>query len=103
MVKTKLKYVIPTFFTCFSKFSPRSRAPKGSWAGATHESLCALNRVQKWGRSSPTRCFAASKLIVTPCATSWSLGTCLIAKVTARVTHMVICVFHASVTYPRCK
>ena len=58
MVKTKLKYVIPIFFTCFSKFSPRSRAPKGSWAGATHESLWARNRVQKWGRSSPTRCFA---------------------------------------------
>ncbi len=58
MVKTKLKYVIPTFLTCFSKFSPRSRAPKGGWAGATHESLWARNRVQKWGRSSPTRCFA---------------------------------------------
>src|ERR1700681_1953429 len=62
MVKTKLKYVIPTFFTCFSKFSPRSRAPKGSWAGATHDSLWARNRVQKWGRSSPTRCFARGQI-----------------------------------------
>jgi len=45
----------------------------------------------------------ASKLIVAPCATSCSLGTCSIAKVTAQVTHMVICVFHAPVTFPRCK
>ena len=61
-MKTKLKYVIPTFFTCFSKFSPRSRAPKGSWAGATHESLWARNRVQKWGRSSPLRSFARAQI-----------------------------------------
>jgi len=45
----------------------------------------------------------ASKLIVAPCATSCPLRTCSIAKVTARVTHMVICVFHAPVTFPRCK
>jgi hypothetical protein len=31
------------------------------------------------------------------------LGICSIAKVTARVTHMVICVFHSPVTSPRCK
>jgi len=36
------------------KLIPRST----DWAGATHESLWARNRVQKWGRSSPTRCFA---------------------------------------------
>jgi hypothetical protein len=45
----------------------------------------------------------ASKLIVAPCATSCSLGPCSSGKVTARVTHMVICVFHAPVTFPRCK
>jgi len=28
------------------------------WAGATHDSLWPRNRVQKWGRSSPSRCFA---------------------------------------------
>ena len=28
------------------------------WAGATQASLWPRNRVQKWGRSSPTRCFA---------------------------------------------
>src|SRR6266436_4232275 len=37
-----------------------------------------------------------SKLIVAPSATSCSLGICSIAKVTARVTNMVICVFHAA-------
>jgi hypothetical protein len=40
----------------------------------------------------------APKLIVAPGAKSCSLGTCTIAKVTARVTQMVICVFHAPVT-----
>ena len=28
------------------------------WAGATHDSLWPRNRVQKWGRSSPTQGFA---------------------------------------------
>jgi hypothetical protein len=40
------------------------------------------------------------KLIVAPCATSCSLGTCSIAEVTARVTRMVIFVFHAHFTFP---
>ena len=53
MVKTKLKYVIPTFFTCFSKFSPRPRAPKGSWAGATHESLLGTEPCAKVGSLQP--------------------------------------------------
>jgi hypothetical protein len=58
MLKTKLKYVIPTFFTCFSKFSPRSRAPKGSWAGATPSITLGTEPCPKVGRSSPSRCFA---------------------------------------------
>jgi hypothetical protein len=41
----------------------------------------------------------ASKLIDAPCATSCSLDTCSMAKVTASVMHIVICVFHAPVTY----
>jgi hypothetical protein len=45
----------------------------------------------------------ASKLIVAPCASSCYLGTCSIAMVTARVTHMVIFVFHAHITSARCK
>jgi hypothetical protein len=45
----------------------------------------------------------ASKLIVAPGTITCPLGTCSIAKVTARVTHKVICVFHAHVTSPRCK
>ena len=47
------------------------------------------------------RVLPASKLIVAPCATSCCLGTCSIAKVTARVTRMVIFVFHAHFTFPR--
>jgi hypothetical protein len=42
----------------------------------------------------------ASKLIAAPCASSCSLGTCSVAKVTARVTGMVIFVFHAHFTFP---
>ena len=43
----------------------------------------------------------ASKLSILACATSYSLGICPIAKVNARVTGRVICVFHAPVTSPR--
>jgi hypothetical protein len=32
------------------------------WAGATRTSLWPRNRVQKWGRSSPTRCFACVQI-----------------------------------------
>ncbi len=49
------------------------------------------------------RVLPASKLIVGPCATSCTLGTCSSAKVTVRVTQMVICVFQAHFTFPRCK
>ena len=69
MVKTKLKCVIPTFFTCFPQILT-ARIERSFLLG---------------------------------CATTGPLGTCLIAKVTARVTDMVIRVFHAPVTFPRCK
>ena len=58
MVKTKLKYVIPTFFTCFVQILTARTERNSCWAGATHESLWPRNRVQKWGRSSPTQGFA---------------------------------------------
>jgi hypothetical protein len=61
MEKTKLKEVIPTFFICFAaspRFTPREPNETACWAGATHESLWPRNRVQKWGRSSPTQDFA---------------------------------------------
>jgi len=58
MVKTKLKYVIPTFFTCFVQILTARTERNACWAGATHESLWPRNRVQKWGRSSPTQGFA---------------------------------------------
>jgi hypothetical protein len=58
MVKTKLKYVIPTFFTCFVQILTARTERNSCWAGATHESLWPRNRAQKWGRSSPTHGFA---------------------------------------------
>src|SRR5436309_15317285 len=101
MVKTKLKYVIRTFFTCFVQIL----------TARTEEILVGLERptshfghgtVCKSGVApAQHRVLPASKLIVAPCATSCSLGTCSIAKVTARVTHMVIFVFHAHFTFPR--
>jgi hypothetical protein len=57
---------------------------------------------EKWGRSSPTRCHSEAILTIPSCATSSPSGTCSIGKVNARVTHRVICVFHAPVTFPRC-
>ncbi len=45
----------------------------------------------------------ASKLIVAPCGTTSNWDTCLIAKVNAKVTDRVICVFHAPVTLTRCR
>jgi hypothetical protein len=62
MVKTKLKYVIPTFFTCFTQILAARTQRISCWAGATHDSLWAQNRVQKWGRSSPTECFARGQI-----------------------------------------
>jgi hypothetical protein len=61
----------------------------------------ARNRAQKWGRSSPTRCHPAAIFPIPLCATSSLVGTCKMAKVSARVTDMVICVFHAPFTFPR--
>jgi hypothetical protein len=45
----------------------------------------------------------AAKLVVAPYATACPLGTYSIAKVTARVTDVVICLSHAPVTLSRCK
>ncbi len=53
MVKTKLKYVIPTFFTCFAKFSPRAPKEVSCWAGATHGSLLGTEPCTKVGSLQP--------------------------------------------------
>jgi hypothetical protein len=58
MVKTKLKYVIPTFFTCFVQMLTARTERNSCWAGATP-----LLHTVPWpkclvGRPSPTRCFA---------------------------------------------
>jgi hypothetical protein len=103
MVKTKLKYVIPTFFTCIVQIL--TGAPKEILVGLErptshfgHGSVCESGVAPAQHRVLP-----ASKVIVAACATSCSLGTCSIAKVTSRVTHLLIFVFHARVTFLRCK
>jgi len=103
MVKTKLKYVIPTLFSCFVQIL----------SARTEEIFVGLERpTSHFGHAivcesgvapAQLRVFPASKLIVAPCRSSCSFGTCSIAKVTARVTRMVIRVFHAHFTFPRCK
>jgi|SRR5579859_5215336 len=102
MVKTKLKYVIPTFFTCFVQILTARTEEILVGLDRIHESLWPRNRVQKWGPPVQHRVLPASKLIVVPCTTSCSLSTCSIAMVTARVTHTVIWAFHAHLTFPRC-
>jgi len=82
----KVQRIIPTVFTWFTFFLHPISLESGDLSGQNTEAN-----------------LPASKLIVAPCATSCSLGTCSIAKVIARVTDMVICVFHAPVTLPRCK
>src|SRR6266478_5379983 len=83
------------------------RAPKETscWAGATLGINLATEPCAKVGSPPPAqhKVLPASKLIVAPCATSCSLGTCSIGKVTARVTHVVIWVFHAHFTFPCCE
>jgi hypothetical protein len=54
---------------------------------------------KKWGRSSPIRSRSAAILSILSSVTFDPLGTCSIAKVNARVTDTVICVFHAPVTF----
>jgi len=58
MVKTKLKYVIPTFFTCFVQILIARTERNSSGLERPQASLWPRNRVQKWGRSSPTQGFA---------------------------------------------
>src|SRR6266852_2174665 len=63
----------------------------------------ARNRVQKWGRSSPTRCHSAAILHILSCATLSCLGICSFARVNARVTDRVNRLFCAPFTFTRCK
>jgi hypothetical protein len=102
MVKTKLKYVIPTFFTCFVQILT-AHGKKFLLGGSDPRVTLATEACAKVGRCSPTRCFAHAQIDRRAVRTSCSLSICLIAKVTARVTHVVICVFHAPVTFPGCE
>ena len=69
LLKTKLKSVVLTVFTLFTFLLLRLHSESGAARGQDNEGNCAglerpqvslwpRNRVQKWGRSSPTRCFA---------------------------------------------
>ncbi len=102
MVKAKLKYLIPTFFTCFAQIL--TARTEGSFLLGWSDPRFTFGHgtVDKSG-VAPAQCsvLPAAKLIVLPCATSCSLGTWSIAWVTAMVTDTVICDFHAPVTLPR--
>jgi hypothetical protein len=108
----KVQRVILTFFTWFTFFLHLSSLESGHGHGQN------IGRNFYVGWSDPGITLATescakgvapaqhgvlpvSKLIVAPDASWCSLGTCSIAKVTARVTHMVIFVFHAHFTFPR--
>ena len=103
VVKTKLKYVIPTFFTSFAQILAvhRRKLPVGLERPTIHIGHAIV--CESGVAPAQHRVLPASKLIVAPCATSCSLGSCSVAKVTARVTHKVIIVFHAHFTFSRCK
>jgi len=100
MVKTKLQYVIPTVCTCFAQFLAAHR--KKFLVGLERPTGHFGHGIVRKSGVAPAQhgVLPASKLIVALCATSCSLGTCLIAEVTARVTGKVILVFHAHVTFP---
>jgi len=59
MVKTKLKYVIPTFFTCFVQILTARTERNSCWAGATHESLWPTEPCAKVGSLQPNTGFCA--------------------------------------------
>src|SRR5436853_7862211 len=74
------------------------------WAGATHDSLWPRNRVQKWGRSSPLRCFALvqnqrPRETQPQCSVSLPFAE----EVNGTVNRSVNRVFHAPFTFPRQK
>jgi len=53
---------------------------------------------EKWVATAQHGVLHAAKLTVLSFANSSSSGTCCIAKVNAKVTNRVICVFHAPFT-----
>ena len=108
----KVQSVILTVFTFLtvlpsqiSSLNPRrTRARqrrKLCWAGATPVVFWPQAFGQKWGRSSPTRCFARVQSDRSFSRKLFSLLPLLDHPVNARVTRRVICVLHAPVTLPR--
>jgi hypothetical protein len=102
MPKTKLKCVIPTFFSCFAKILA-ARTERSFLLGWSDPRLTLGTEPCAKVGSLQLGVLRAAKLIVAQYATACPLGAYSIAKVTARVTDLVICVFHAPVTFPRCK
>jgi hypothetical protein len=56
-VKTKLKYVIPTFFTCFVQILIARTERNSCWAGATPSITLATEPCAKVGSLQPIRVF----------------------------------------------
>src|SRR6266704_2744096 len=73
------------------------------WAGATHDSLWPRNRVQKWGPPAHSGVLPAPKLNVAPRASSVLLNTSVHRRGERNARQKVICVFHATFTFPRQK
>src|SRR6266513_1837509 len=72
------------------------------WAGATHDSLWPRNGVQKWGRSSPLRCFVrAHNQRPRETQPQCSVQLSFTEKVNGTVNRGVNRVFHAPFTFPR--
>src|SRR5437870_5438309 len=73
------------------------------WAGATHDPLWPRNRVQKWGRSSPLRCFAlVQNQRPRETQPQCSVKLPFTDKVNGTVNRSVNHVFHAPLTFPHC-
>jgi hypothetical protein len=103
MVKTKLKYVIPTFFTCLVQILA-ARTERSFLLGWSAPRLTlGTEPCARVDRSSPTRCFARGQIdrrVVRNRLSTWHL---LDRQGDREVTDMVICVSHAPVTLSRCK
>jgi hypothetical protein len=102
-VKTKLKCVIPTFFTCFAQIltARTERIFLLGWSDPRFtlgtEPCAKVGSLQP--NSVPLRVHPA----ILSRATSSPFGISSVATVNAKVTDRVICVFYPAVTFQRCK
>src|SRR3974390_1165393 len=68
------------------------------WAGATPRVTLATQSGEKWGRSSPLRCFARAQILVAHRATLELRRPFVLCWVSNTVSAGMICVFRAPVT-----